>query len=226
LEKIVRSIRQLGVLVFLSIGHRPIETYKRLYQAGARAALMRFETANEKLFARLRPGTTLAARLNLIRELKQMGYILATGFILGLPGETLDDRLNNILLTQQLQPDMYSFGPLIPTQQTPLANAPRLNIDDVLKTIAVTRLIDYQSNILVTTALETLDSNASKAALLAGANSMMINITPQTYKKLYTIYDNRAGTQVNVAKSVQATVNLLYSLGRAPTDLSIQARSV
>jgi biotin synthase len=224
LETLVKSIRSLGVLIFLSIGDRPASTYKRLYKAGARATLMRFETSNPELFSTLRPGTTLTQRLKLIRDLKEMGYILATGFIIGFPGETIDDRVNNILLTKQLAPDMYSFGPLIPTQGTPLANTPKIDVSDALKTIAIARLADSQSNILVTSAVETLSSNATREALLAGANSMIINLTPQQYKKLYAIYDNRAGAEHKVAASVQATINLLQSLGRAPTDLSIAAR--
>jgi biotin synthase len=224
LETLVRSIRRLGVLVFISIGDRSISTYQRLYHAGARAALLRFETSNAKLFSTLRPETTLSKRLELIHALKNMGYILATGFIMGFPGETIDDRVNNILLTKRLSPDMYSFGPLIPTQNTPLANALPVSVSDVLKTIAIARLADSQSNILVTTALETLDSNALKDGLSAGANSMMINLTPQKYKQLYNIYDNRAGITDDIAASVQTTINLLQSLGRAPTDLSIAAR--
>jgi biotin synthase len=223
LETLVNSIRQLGTLVFISIGNRSIKTYKRLYDAGARAALLRFETSNADLFSMLKPNSTLEDRLSLIHALKDIGYILATGFMIGLPGETLEDRVNNILLTKKLSPDMYSFGPLIPTQNTPLANVPSVPVKEVLKTIAIARLFDSQCNILVTTALQTLDANATKEGLLAGANSMMINLTPPNYKKLYTIYDNRADSTNEISASVQAIVNLLQSLGRAPTDLSIAA---
>jgi biotin synthase len=224
LIKIVRALRQLGILVFLSIGDRSAQTYQDLYQAGARAALMRFETSNETLFSKIKPGTTLQERLNLIDELKKIGYILASGFIIGLPGETHDDCIRNILLTKQTAPDMYSFGPLIPTKNTPLAHAKTPNLHEVLKTIALTRLTAYSSNILVTSALETLDPGAAREGLLAGANSMMINITPEKYKKLYTIYDHRKGSKTNIEKCVQETVDLLYSLGRSPTDLSVASR--
>ena len=219
LEEIIREVKKLGVLVFLSIGSRSKETYKKLYEAGARAALLRFETSNEKIFNELRPGTALQDRINLINYLKELGYILATGFILGLPGETSEDIINNILLTKHLSPDMYSFGPLIPTTDTPLQDWAKINKDIILKTIAIARIADSNSNILVTTALETLNKNAKKEALLAGANSMMINVTPDALRYLYSIYDDRAGIDKEVKEYIDETVELLYSLGRAPMDI-------
>lgn len=222
LETIVKEIRKFGVLIFLSLGSRSIATYEKLYAAGARAVLIRFETSNQAIFQQLRPNTNLDSRIALIKNLKKIGYVIATGFILGLPGETNEDIVNNILLTRYLEPDMYSFGPLIPTKNTPLAKSSKISKDLVLKTIALVRFVDSNSNILVTSALETLDKNARQEALLAGANSMMINITPTKYKQLYSIYDNRVGADIAIESSVKATVDLLYSLGRAPTDLGFK----
>ena len=219
LERLVKALRQLGILIFLSIGVRPVATYKKLYAAGARAALMRFETSNPAIFQQLRPNTTLDERLALIRELKKIGYVLATGFLIGLPNEQPEDLVNNILLTKELEPEMYSFGPLIPTQDTPLVHAPTTSVDQVLKTIAIARLASPDANILVTTALETLSPEGKRQALLAGANSMMINLTPMQYRPLYSIYDNRACNQQEVASNIQATVQLLRDLGRAPMDV-------
>lgn len=219
LVTIVKTIRQMGVLVFVSIGSRSRETYQKLYDAGARAALLRFETSNPAIFEKMRPGTKLEDRIELIKSLKEIGYVLATGFMIGLPGETIDDVANNILLTKYLAPDMYSFGPLIPTADTPLAKTSKVATDDVLKAIAVTRFVDSNCNILVTTALETLDKTAKRAGLLAGANSLMINVTPIHYRALYAIYDNMAGIDQELNDSIQDTVQLLYSLGRAPTDI-------
>lgn len=221
LVKIVAEIRQLGVLVFVSLGLRSKECYKKLYTAGARAALLRFESSNSEVFAKLRPGTNLNDRIELIKHLKQLGYVIATGFIVGLPGTTTEDIINDLLLTKYLAPDMYSYGPLIATQDTPLANTEKTGKDLILKIIAVNRFIDANCNILVTTALETLDKNAKKEALMAGANSLMIDITPIKYRRLYSIYDNRAGVETEIVATIDSTVNLLYSLGRAPTDLGV-----
>jgi biotin synthase len=221
LVEIVKTVRAMGVLVFVSIGLRSKETYKKLYEAGARAVLLRFETSNQDIFAKMRPGTTLEERIDLIKYLRSLGYIIATGFLLGLPGETEKDIVNNILLTKSLGPDMYSFGPLIPSVDTPLAEVSRVTKELVLKTTAVARFVDCNSNILVTSALETLDSTAVREALLAGANSMMINLTPMEYRELYSIYDNRSCNKQTVKNSIDNTVELLYELGRAPTDIGL-----
>lgn len=220
LTAIVQSIRAMGVLVFLSIGMRSIDTYQKLFTAGARAALLRFETSNQKIFHRLKPGVDFTERLELIKNLKKIGYIVATGFMLGLPEESAEDLVNNIALTQYLDPDMYSFGPLIPTTNTPLANQKKTHKDDVLKAIAVARLANPKANILVTTALETLDHNTKQEALLAGANSLMINITPTEYRDLYEIYEGK-NKNLEIGSSIKNTTNLLYTLGRAPTDIGL-----
>lgn len=221
LVTIIKEIKKLGILIFVSIGSRSKETYKKIFEAGAKAALLRFETSNKKIFKKLRPNTSLEERLDLIKYLKDIGYLIATGFLIGLPGETYDDIINNILLTKALESDMYSFGPFIPTQGTPLQNHRLIDKELVLKMIAVTRLVDKGAKILVTTALETLDKNAKKEGLLSGANSLMINVTPSQYRRLYRIYDHRAGVREEIEENIKETVRLLYSLGRAPTDLGI-----
>ncbi len=221
LMSIVTEIRKLNVLIFLSIGQRSKELYKRLFEAGARAVLLRFETSNEQIFNKLRPEISLKERIRLIKDLKEMGYILATGFIVGLPGETDKDIINNIQLTKSLEADMYSFSPLMPAAGTPLADHPKPLKDLILKIISITRFVDRQSKILVTTALETLDKDAKREGLLAGANSLMINITPKNYARLYSIYDDKAGITEDINKTIKNTVELLYSIGRAPIDLGI-----
>lgn len=221
LEYIVKIIRSKGVLVFLSIGERDKELYKRLYDAGARAVLLRFETSDKNKFSCYRPGRELRTRIDLIKYLKQLGYILATGFLIGLPQESKDVLINNIMLTKELAPQMYSFGPFIPTIGTPLAGKQLLTKSDILKAIALTRFVDKNANILVTTAMETLDQDILKDALMAGANSLMINVTPLQYKRLYRIYANRTGVEDDIEKQIRRILDVLYSLGRAPTDLGL-----
>ncbi len=222
LLRIIKRIKKLNILIFLSIGIRSKLSYKKFYEAGAEAVLLRFETSNKKIFRKLRPNTSFKQRIELIKYLKKLGYIVATGFLIGLPGETEEDIINNILLTKSLGIDMYSFGPFIPAKHTPLENQCVINKDIVLKTIAISRFIDRKSKILVTTALETLDNAAKKEGLMAGANSLMINITPVRYRNLYLIYPNKAGNNKEVKVNIENTLELLYSLGRAPTDLGVK----
>ncbi len=215
---IVKRIRErCGILVFMSVGERSIECYKRLYDAGAYGVLLRFETSNQKIYSLMRPGKKLEDRLALIRKLKSHGFIVATGFLIGLPGATGQDLINDVLLTKSLGSDMYSFGPLIPHPQTPLAGTKQISPDYALKAIALSRLVDPKAKILATTALETLEKG-KKEGLLAGANSLMINVTPAHYRRDYDLYPGKTG-DMKTQEEIRKTLELLYSLGRAPTDL-------
>jgi biotin synthase len=219
--EIIREVRKLGTLIFMSVGSRPKEDYKKMYEAGARGILLRFETSNPSLYKSLHSGpkANLEERIELIKYSKSLGYIIATGSIIGLPGQTEEDLLNDILLARSLGTEMYSFGPLIPHQETPLSNSSSPPLDLVLKTLAVTRLADPEAKILVTTALETLDPDGRRKGLLAGANSLMINTTPTQYREKYLIYPGR--TDKEITQNIASTLKLLYSLGRAPTDLGL-----
>lgn len=218
LLQLIKHLKKLGVLIFLSLGERDKHLYQKLYRAGARAALLRFETSNEKIYSQLKPDSSLTKRLTLIKSLKNMGYLLATGFILGLPGETSQDIINNLLLTKSLGPDMYSFGPLIPAPNTLLSNNHLTDQSLAIKIIALARFIDRPAKILLTTAMETLSKNLKTEGLLSGANSLMINLTPPQLKQCYAIYPRQI-SNLATAQQIKKTVALLYRLGRAPLDL-------
>ena len=224
-EKLVEIIKETRkkaqVFLILSIGERDLETYEQLYQEGARGALLRFETSNPSLYSKLRPGHVLEDRLRLIKKLAEIGYLVMTGFLIGLPGQSQEDLARDIELSGSLSPEMFSFGPYIPHPKTPLANERPPSLDAVLETVARTRLKFPESKILATTATATLDKDGIKFALLAGANSLMINVTPQKYQPLYELYPNRQGLGISLPEQVSQTVKLLQSLGRAPTDLGL-----
>lgn len=224
-ERLVRMVREIrercGVLIILSIGERELEEYQRLYEAGARGVLCRFETSNPALYGRLHTTLRYENRLRILKGLAEMGYIIATGSLIGLPGQSEEDLLDDILLAGTFTPEMYSFGPFIPHPATPLASAQTVDIDTVLKVIAVTRLIHPDANLLVTSAVETLfGKEGARRALMAGGNSMMVNLTPERYRKLYSIYTGKGDCDEDVRRKISDTISLLYSLGRAPTDIS------
>lgn len=223
LTSIVEGIQKRSpCLISVSIGERSPALYQGLYRAGARGVLLRFETSNPSLYAKVRPGHALGQRLSLIRDLNQIGYLVMTGFLIGLPGQRKEDIIKDIELTASLSAEMFSFGPFIAHPDTPLAGLPALRIEEVLDIIADCRIKNPQAKILVTTALETLDKkNALRLGLMAGANSIMVNLTPERYRKLYEIYPDRAGIELPTEERIEAIIKLLHSLGRAPTDLGI-----
>ncbi len=223
LEEIISKIKEkCGILLFMSVGQREQLVYKAMYDAGARGVLLRFETSNPTLFEKLHKDIKFKERLELLRYINSLGYILATGALIGLPGQSDEDLIADIMLTKSLKADMYSFGPLIPHQATPFGESIPVKPDRVFKIISLIRFVDPQAKILVTTALETLDrTEGRRLGLLAGANSVMLNVTPLEYRRLYEIYPDKAGIDKGIEESIKETVDLLYSLGRAPTDLGI-----
>ncbi len=223
LADIVKKVRKkCAALIVMSIGERSIKTYRKLYAAGARGVLMRFETSNSRLYGKYRPGHLLRDRVGLIKKLRAMGYAVITGFMAGLPGQTEKDILNDINLTSALGAEMFSFGPFIPHPLTPLADARKPDTGLLLSTIARARIIYPDSRILATSALETLDKkNGAALALSSGANSLMINLTPEKYARMYDIYPDRAGVSCSIAEKIESAVGLLRSLGRAPTDVGM-----
>ncbi len=221
LADIIKEIKEkFPCLIFISFGEIGIGGLEKLYKAGARGLLMRFETSNPKLYQKMHPLMELATRLNHLRKAYDIGYLILTGSLIGLPGQTKKDILNDILLSKELHAEMFSFGPFIAHPHTPFARQDSAQMLDIIKVLAVARIIDNtHAKILVTTALETLNKAAAKEGLLAGANSLMLNVTPLSYRQLYTIYPNRAHQSEDISLQIESTVSLLRSLGRAPTDL-------
>ncbi|MFA5034278.1 MAG: radical SAM protein [Candidatus Margulisiibacteriota bacterium] len=214
LAALIKEIKaRHAVLIFISVGEIGKEGLAKLYQAGARGLLARFETSNPELYANIHPGDKLQERIDELKHAYEIGYLILTGGLIGLPAQTEEDLLNDILLAKELHAEMFSFGPVLP-------DGPKTSL--VLKTLAVARIVDpVNAKILVTTGFETMDPAARRLGLLAGANSVMLNVTPMKYRKLYSIYPDRAHIEEEIGAQIKETLGLLQSLGRAPTDLGI-----
>jgi len=223
LVEIVAEIRRrLGVLVFISFGELGGAALDRLYKAGARGLLLRFETSAPSLFASLHPGSRLEDRLADLRCANELGYLIVTGSLVGLPGQTAEMVAQDLALAKDLNVEMLSMGPFLPHPATPLARHPKPAVDQVVQALAVARFVlPRQAKILVTTGLETLDPAARRKALMAGANSVMLNVTPVEKRALYEIYPGRAHQADPIAGQINETIELLRGIGRAPTDLSV-----
>ncbi|MDD5692620.1 MAG: radical SAM protein, partial [Candidatus Omnitrophica bacterium] len=221
LADIIKEIKErFPVLIFISFGEIGIDGLEKLYQAGARGLLMRFESSNPGLYRDMHPGMNLESRLEHLRRAYDMGYLILTGGLIGLPGQTKEDILNDIFLAKELHAEMFSFGPFIPHPNTPFSEIKPAQPEEVFKTLAIARIIDNShAKILVTTALETLSGDAAKDGLCAGANSLMLNVTPMKYRPFYSIYPKRAHQSEDISSQIESTISLLRSLGRAPTDL-------
>jgi len=216
-------LRKRAVLIIISPGEIGREGLEELYRAGARGLLMRFETSDAELYEQLHPGCTHEERLETLRTAIEIGYFIITGSIVGLPGQSAESLVKDIRLAAEgLNTAMFSFGPFIPHPDTPLANHPVCGEKEMLKVLALIRILyPEQGPVLVTTALETIDPGARGRGLLCGANSLMLNATPEEYRKQYSLYPGRAHAETSIQEQVEAAIGLLRGLGRAPTDLGI-----
>lgn len=188
---ILRIVDETGLVVTLSVGQRPFDDYEAFRKAGAQRYLLRHETSNPELFARLCPGKDLEQRLACIAHLKGLGFETGMGCMVGLPGQTVRDLAKDILLMKELDADMIGIGPFIPHASTPLGHHKAGEVNMVLKMVAVTRLVTRDTNIPATTALGVLDQNSRLKAFEAGANVFMPTFTPETYAASYEIYPGR-----------------------------------
>ncbi|MFQ5713350.1 MAG: [FeFe] hydrogenase H-cluster radical SAM maturase HydE [Candidatus Scalinduaceae bacterium] len=219
---LIKKIREkFPVFIFLSIGEREEELYRKAYDAGAKAVMFRFETSDHNLYSKLHPHSSLKERIRYLELFKDIGYVIATGSLIGLPGQEAESIVNDFMFAKELGCDMYSFGPFIPHPDTPLSDYNAPSVKYVLKALSVLRLIDPYGKILVTTALESLNPQARRQALMGGANSIMLNLTPKDYVSLYDIYPHRATVDVSIEDQIEDALKLLKGIGRAPTDLGI-----
>lgn len=208
-----RIVDETGLVVTLSVGQRSYEDYKAFHASGAARYLLRHETSNPDLFARLCPGRTLDQRLACISWLKEMGFETGMGCMVGLPGQTVSDLARDVLLTKELDADMIGIGPFIPHENTPLRGHTPGDATMVLKMVAITRLVTRNTNIPATTALGVLDRGSRLKALDAGANVFMPDFTPCGYASKYEIYPGK-GAVADAGENLAVLASFLAEKGR------------
>lgn len=180
--------------IVLSLGEQEPKTYLRWREAGADRYLLRIETANPRLYRSLHPPDHRhEKRLECLHTLRELGYQVGSGMLIGLPGQTPEDLAGDALFLRKIDVDMIGMGPYIPHPATPLARrageaSPADRLEQGLKMIAVCRLLLPEVNIAATTALGTLDPAGRELGLAAGANVVMPNLTPLPYRREYNLY--------------------------------------
>lgn len=210
--EILREIKKFDVAITLSVGERTYEDYKLWKEAGADRYLIRIETTDKDLYHKLDPDMSWQNRYNCTMWLKELGYELGSGIMVGLPGQSIESIADDLLFLKDIEVDMAGIGPFIPAPNTPLANEKGGTLNLALRTMAVMRLLMPDINIPATTAMESLHPNGRIMALQAGANVVMPNITSNEYKQLYTLYPNK--TKVDKAQSNTDIVSKIISIGR------------
>ena len=217
-EIIKRIKKETSLTVTVSVGNRPYETYRYWRECGMDRYFLRLETSNPALFDKLHPGSTLAERLKCLNYLQDLGIQTGSGFMIGLPGETLEILADNILLCRKLDLDMIGIGPFIPHPDTPLGQEKNLydgNPEVFFKAIAVLRIFNPDAHIPATTAFDAVfPGEGRNLALQRGANIFMPNNTPSVYRKDYLLYPGKPGVDESPEESIHASIARIASLGR------------
>ncbi len=192
---IIRRIKaETKVAVTLSIGERPEADYKLWREAGADRYLLRIETTDPAIFAAIHPDDNLEERKQCLGTLKQLGYQLGSGVMVGLPGQTPETLARDVIWLHGLGAEMIGVGPFIPHPGTPLKEAKGGTVEQTLRLVAALRLVFPHAHIPATTAMGSLDPKGREKALMAGANIVMPNVTPTTVRPQYAIYPGKICT--------------------------------
>lgn len=189
---IIEAIKKSDLAVTLSIGERSYAEYKAFFDSGADRYLMRIETTDKDLYHKLNPLMSWQHRYECLLMLKEIGYELGSGIMVGLPEQSSESIAEDLLWLQNLGIDMAGIGPFIPHPQTPLKNAAGGTLNLALRTMAVMRLMMPDINIPATTAMESLHPKGRIMALQCGANVVMPNVTNGEYRRLYELYPGKA----------------------------------
>lgn len=216
IERIVSGIRKNfpDCAITLSLGEKPREAYERFFRAGANRYLLRHETYDRVHYRQLHPAEMSAERrLQCLQDLKDIGYQTGTGIMVGSPGQTVEHLVQDILFIEQLRPEMIGIGPFLPHQDTPFAQYPSGTVEQTILLLSIFRLMHPSALIPATTALATLTPDGRERGILAGANVVMPNLSPQEERKKYTLYNNKASLGAESAEGLAMLQKQLQAIG-------------
>ncbi len=235
---LIRAIKRLTPLaVTLSLGERTPAELELWRASGADRYLLRFETSDRELYSSIHPprnNQTLSDRIALLRIIQSLGYETGSGIMVGIPGQTYESVVRDLLLFHELDLDMVGIGPYLahPASRITRNGCPDAAIEQVPATeqmacivIALTRLMCPEANIPSTSALATINSTQGHShGLTRGANVCMPCLTPVQYRHLYEIYPDKAGSKTTPGGSHHTVLETLATLNR-PAGLGPGNRS-
>lgn len=206
--------------ITLSLGEKSRESYERYYKAGANRYLLRHETADPAHYARLHPeNMSCENRKRCLYDLKEIGYQVGSGFMVGSPYQTTENLIADLRFLQELQPDMIGIGPYITQKDTPFHDRKSGTAELTLRMLSILRLMFPYALLPSTTALGTIHPLGREMGLRAGGNVVMPNLSPVSVRKKYAIYDDKICTGEESAQCRGCLERRIESAGyRAVTD--------
>lgn len=226
--ELVQKIKQLypECAVTLSVGERTRSSYQRLFDAGADRYLLRHETADKEHYEKLHPARMTSEkgtgrlpemsfdnRMRCLHDLKDIGYQVGCGFMVGSPYQTPETLAKDLKFIEEFSPDMCGIGPFIPHKDTPFGTQPAGTLEETLWLLSMIRLIKPNILLPATTALGTIHPKGREMGILAGANVVMPNLSPLSVRKKYELYDNKICTGDEAAECKNCLAGRMRSIG-------------
>lgn len=216
IESLVKGIKKRfsDCAVTLSVGEHPKEAYKRWFEAGADRFLLRHETADDVHYRALHPEElSLENRKRCLYDLKELGYQVGCGFMVGSPFQKTEHIVKDLLFIKDFSPDMVGIGPFIPCRNTPFEKEKAGTLELTVFLLAVVRLMNPTVLLPATTALASIDPVGREKGILAGANVCMPNLSPQAVRGKYNLYDGKANSGSEAAEALAELSERVKKIG-------------
>lgn len=220
--KEAKRITNNEIGITLSCGEQPEDTYRRWFESGADRYLLRIESSSEELYYKIHPNDekhSFKNRLKTLESLKKIGYQTGTGVMIGLPFQTIEHLVNDLLFMKSFDIDMCGMGPYIEHANTPLYQYKNQllplteRLDLSFKMVVLLRILMPDINIAATTAMQTIEKNGREKAIRIGANVLMPNITPKKYRDDYFLYENKPVSARNDEDELKSFEQKLKAIG-------------
>ena len=203
-----------GSAITLSLGERSRESYALFREAGADRYLLRHETAAPDHYAMLHPEEmSFDNRMRCLRDLKELGYQVGCGFMVGSPHQTTAHLARDLKFIEEFHPHMCGIGPFVPHSDTPFGTEPAGTVELTCYLLSIIRLIQPEILLPATTALGSIDSDGREKGVLAGANVVMPNLSPSTVRRKYTLYNNKLYDGPEAAECLDALKKRMAAIG-------------
>lgn len=227
LEDIIKDMRAFfpDCAITLSLGERSYESYKRLYEAGADRYLLRHETATKEHYELLHPkNMSFDKRMSCLKALKEIGYQVGCGFMVGSPYQTDYFLARDLKFIEEFSPAMCGIGPFIPHSETPFKEEKAGSLELTTYLLSIIRLIKPNILLPATTALGTIDKRGRELGILAGANVVMPNLSPERVRKKYELYNNKICTGYEAAQHKNGLEKRMLSVGHVVENVRGDAK--
>lgn len=213
---VVRRIRETypDCAITLSLGEYDRADYQKMFDSGANRYLLRHETADPRHYSRIHPPEmSFENRIRCLYDLRDIGFQVGCGFMVGSPYQTTESLAMDLKFIEDFSPDMCGVGPFIPQKDTPFGNYSAGSAEKTIYLLSLIRLIKPNILLPATTALGTIEIGGRERGIAAGANVVMPNLSPESERKKYALYDNKLSTGAESAEHLEMLKKSVAAIG-------------